>query len=403
MRRLDVHLRDQRIGTLTRLAGQREVFEFDADYLRLAPSQRPVLGQLFEERLPDRLPTDGAMQWFAHLLPQGAMRKWLSDLSRVDADDTFELLRVLGDDLPGAVRMSAVDRPVPQTPAGAPSRSAARRPVAGGLKFSLAGQQYKLSARQLDKGLVVSGTDQGTPCIVKFDAPGFTNLARNEAATMRWAERAGLPTPPFRLGHIDELDQIPAGLPVGNGDIYVVERFDRRPGGRVHMEDFAQVFNRDVLGMGIYDGSYEQIAETIGYLCPASLGNFLEQIVFTICSGNADAHLKNFSLQYGDHSEPRSIRLSPMYDQIATVVYPTIDPELALSLDRSRSWQITERSFDSLVAIGHGFADLAMDTVEASLAKILKAFDPEDLGYTPSQAAVLRAHLDRLPLLRGRL
>lgn len=401
MRKIEVHLRDVVVGTLARDRGGAERFEFDDDYRRLPPSRRPILGQVFEDALPESLESDEPINWFVHLLPQGLMRKWLAGASAISADDSFEMLGVLGGNLPGAVTATPVDDgDAPASPVTAPPSRP--RPLGKGLKWSLAGQQYKINARELGgERLTVRGTDDGEPCIIKLDASPYDDVPANEHATMRWAAAAGLPTPPFRLGHIDELDEIPRGLPTGDGQIYVVRRFDRDASSRIHMEDFAQIYDRSPFDLDIYHGSYEQIAETIGYLCPGSLQNFIRQVVFTVCSGNGDAHLKNFSLQYGVGGNVRSSALSPMYDQVSTVVYDDIDSGLALELGGSRDWNIDADRLMSLAAIGHGFADLSMDVVDQAVSDILAAFDPDTLGYPPRHGEIIRAHLDRLPLVDG--
>ncbi len=45
--------------------------------------------------------------------------------------------------------------------------------------------------------------------------------------------------------------------------------------------------------------------------------NFFEQVLFSFLTGNADIHLKNFSLIYGKDMKPT---LPPAYDMLATAI-----------------------------------------------------------------------------------
>ena len=84
-----------------------------------------------------------------------------------------------------------------------------------------------------------------------------------------------------------------------------------------------------------YDGSYEQIAKAIRRFSvnPGfDVISFFEMALFCFLTGNADMHLKNFSLI--DSTEKEGINLSPAYDLLSTVlVMPSDDEELALTLN----------------------------------------------------------------------
>jgi serine/threonine-protein kinase HipA len=59
--------------------------------------------------------------------------------------------------------------------------------------------------------------------------------------------------------------------------------------------------------------------------------NFFELVIFSFLTGNADMHLKNFSLI---EQEGLGMVLSPAYDLLnTTLVNPTDDKELALNLN----------------------------------------------------------------------
>ena len=74
----------------------------------------------------------------------------------------------------------------------------------------------------------------------------------------------------------------------------MVERFDRTPeGGRIHMEDFAQVFG--VFPNGKYDKhSYANIAAVLAAeIGEGAVIDCTRRLAFSVLIGNADMHLKN--------------------------------------------------------------------------------------------------------------
>ena len=98
------------------------------------------------------------------------------------------------------------------------------------------------------------------------------------------------------------------------------------------MEDMCQLTEK--LTEDKYHGSYEQIAKTIlKYSTNPGLDvvNFFEQVLFSFLTGNADMHLKNFSLIRQPGIGPI---LAPAYDMVATtLVNPADDEDLALTLN----------------------------------------------------------------------
>jgi serine/threonine-protein kinase HipA len=98
------------------------------------------------------------------------------------------------------------------------------------------------------------------------------------------------------------------------------------------MEDMCQLTER--LTEEKYHGSYEQVAKAIQkYSIYAGLDvvSFFEIVLFSFLTGNADMHLKNFSLFEQTNS---GMALSPAYDLLATaLVNPADDEDLALTLN----------------------------------------------------------------------
>jgi serine/threonine-protein kinase HipA len=281
------------------------------------------------------------------------MRKWRARHLGIDESNSFELLAFLGQQLPGAVVLlpakSLIERRSPkQLRAEEPQSDAAFR-------FSLAGVQWKLSARSQGKGLTTSASASGVEYIAKFDSPEYPGLPRCEFASMNWAKLAGLTIPQFELRSTGDFDRVPENMPVGNGEVFLCQRFDRCNTHRIHMEDFAQILDRPS-GYEQYRGSYDEIARILYWVAPQKLDEFLRVVVFNICCGNGDAHLKNFSILYEDG---RSATLSPSYDIVATVAYLN-SKELALELGGSKRFDnITASRFQCFVdCMGLSVAEL---------------------------------------------
>lgn len=157
--------------------------------------------------------------------------------------------------------------------------------------------------------------------ILKPQTDRFLNLPENEDLVMHLAEIAGIKTVPHSL------------IRFADGELcYITRRIDRtKSGGKIAMEDMCQLSER--LTEDKYKGSYERIAKLIKQYSSAPLldvVNFWEIVVFSWLTGNADMHLKNFSL----FKPSSAYMLTPAYDLLSTsVVMPEDEEELALTLN----------------------------------------------------------------------
>ena len=158
--------------------------------------------------------------------------------------------------------------------------------------------------------------------ILKPQAEQFDHLPEMEDLTMHLADIARIPTVPHALIRFQD------------GELnYITRRIDRTVDGeKLPMEDMCQLAGK--LTEQKYQASYEMITKLINrYSSIAKLDivNFWEQVVFSWIVGNADMHLKNFSL----YSEKKGkYVLTPTYDQVSTaIIMPEDTEELALSLN----------------------------------------------------------------------
>ena len=138
----------------------------------------------------------------------------------------------------------------------------------------------------------------------------------------------------MHLATIARINVVPHSLiRLHSGNLaYITQRIDRSKKGKLHMEDMCQLTER--LTEDKYHGSYEQVAKAIlKYSTNPGLDvvNFFEQVLFSFLTGNADMHLKNFSVI---NQPGLGYILSPAYDMVATnLVNPSDDEDMALTLN----------------------------------------------------------------------
>jgi serine/threonine-protein kinase HipA len=334
---LEVRLNDTLVGTLAHLGNEANIFTFDREYVNAGPD-RPTLslgykasdGGLLDDSRATRVKTP---PFFSNLLPEAHLREYLAARGGVHPDREFFLLWLLGTDLPGALEVRSVDDASPPRTETSPKTIRDGRP----LRFSLAGVQLKFSAvMEASKGLTLPSDGIGGDWIVKLPSPRFEAVPENEYAMMTLARAVGIEVPDVELVPTSEIGGLPANLPEAFGRSLAVRRFDRpRPGQRVHIEDFAQVFR--VYPENKYkNASFGSIARVLWLEAgEKSVVELARRLAFNVLIGNGDAHLKNWSLIYRDG---RTATLSPAYDLVATVPYIAGD-RLALSLGDTKEFK----------------------------------------------------------------
>ena len=173
--------------------------------------------------------------------------------------------------------------------------------------------------------------------ILKPATKNYPHLPELEDLTMHLAQLSGIATVPHSL------------IRLQNGSLaYITKRIDRVKKTKLHMEDMCQLTER--LTEDKYKGSYEQIAKTIlKYSANPGLDlvNFFEQLIFSFLTGNADMHLKNFSLI----NQPQTgYVLAPAYDMVASALIVKGDTEeLALNLNGKKR-KLLRKDFDAVLS-----------------------------------------------------
>lgn len=202
--------------------------------------------------------------------------------------------------------------------------------------------------------------------ILKPQTDRYHLLPEIEDLTMHLAEAAKIAVVPHGL------------IRFADGEIcYITRRIDRLDdGAKVPMEDMCQLSER--LTEYKYKGSYEQIAKLIKKYSAFSqldLVNFWEVVIFSWITGNADMHLKNFSLY---NNRKMGYALTPAYDLLSTKI--VMSEELALTLNGKKR-KIQKSDFVKVMKAS-GLSDKVIENIAKKFRRsIVKWLDLIDISF----------------------
>jgi serine/threonine-protein kinase HipA len=396
---LNVLLYGELIATITNVGNDRTLFAFTDSYIH--DELRPVLGLGFKDSLGGLLtsfkPTQTKLTpFFSNLLPEETMRNYLSERAGVNPAREFFLLWVLGRDLAGAITVEPADGEA--LPPNVHQDIEDETKTDGPMRFSLAGVQLKFSAvQQANGGLTIPATGQGGSWIVKLPSSRFEAVPENEYSMMELARMLGMDVPETQLLPINQIANIPNGIGKFGDSAFVIKRFDRADGQAVHIEDFAQVF-------GVYPqdkykkASMRNIAQVIGIEGQDDdIAEFTRRLVFNTLIGNADMHLKNWSVIYKDKL---TASIAPAYDFVSTIPYI---PDDSASLKVSRSKKFSDFTLDELSHLAAKAMlpeKLVLDTAKQTVAGFHEVWAKEKahLPLTKSMIEAIETHLRSIPL-----
>ena len=171
--------------------------------------------------------------------------------------------------------------------------------------------------------------------ILKPPSKEFPHLPENEDLTMHLAALFGINSAQHSLVRLQ------------SGELaYITKRFDRNAEGKLALEDMCQL--TETLTADKYRSSMEKIGKAIwAYASRPGLAaiSFFELTLFSFITGNADMHLKNFSLLTDREGE---IMFAPAYDLLCTkLAIPDDKEETALTLNGRKS-RFKKTDFDAL-------------------------------------------------------
>ena len=208
----------------------------------------------------------------------------------------------------------------------------------------------------------------------------------------------GMNVPAINLVDMGGIKNLPDGIEQFGSQAFVIERFDRlNDGGRVHIEDFAQVF--DVYAEDKYKkASMRNIAQVIAAEgSDDDLIEYVQRLTFAMLIGNGDMHLKNWSLIYPDR---RHVSLAPAYDFVSTIPYL---PEDGTGLNISRTKSFGGFTLDELTHFAVKAAipkKLVLDSAKETVARFRDVWTAQasNLPMSKKVKDAIEAHMLRVPI-----
>ena len=218
-------------------------------------------------------------------------------------------------------------------------------------------QMSQLALQVIQSQIVVTGVQPKLSLTIakgenRWDTKRFTivGLWGNyilKPPTLNYPEMPEVEDLTMHLAEIAKISVVPHTLiRLKSGQLaYMTKRVDRTDKGKIHMEDMCQLTERQTEHK--YQASHEQVAKTLSKFSSnpgLDVVNFFELVLFSFFTGNADMHLKNFSILYDPIMGPV---LSPAYDLLSTALLnPKDDEDLALNLNGKKK-KIKREDFEA--------------------------------------------------------
>lgn len=202
---------------------------------------------------------------------------------------------------------------------------------------AITGVQPKLSLwlEESKKNIRFTIVNDKSNYIIKPQSETYESLPENEDLCMHLAAEFGVITAKHGLV------RLPSGKLA-----YITKRFERNGENKLACEDLCQL--TETLTEHKYRGSYEKTGKTIHQFSSQpgfDLLRYFELVLFSFITGNADMHLKNFSML---EREDGTFTLSPAYDLISTtLVIKNESEQMSLTINGKRN-KITKKDFDEL-------------------------------------------------------
>ncbi|MEB0118738.1 HipA domain-containing protein [Undibacterium sp. RTI2.2] len=350
--------------------------------------------------------------FFAGLLPEGPLRERLEATRKDKRDcDDFGVLAAAGEDLPGAVKI---------VPANIDNLTASARAigVTGGSDnleicvpeaategaASVSGFQNKIALSSAKEGRTYTLPFHGklSDIIAKLPAPNNDSMVFNEYSAMMLAASAGVriaTCKPQQMKTITRLPELVTQLGE-NTHFLAVDRFDRRPGGPVHIEDGCQMLSLMPNEKYASESKYISFLRILDRISANGIEDvrqfFIRQVVNTLI-GNCDAHLKNFSLIYDNGIIPQ---LSPAYDIVCVVGLPNFEGFATnVAIDKLQRQQTID-TYKQIAKEANISERIAIRAVKDAVEMAQDSWpDRMKVLNTPSDIQkIIRARLKTLPL-----
>jgi serine/threonine-protein kinase HipA len=224
--------------------------------------------------------------------------------------------------------------------------------------------------------------------ILKPPTETFPYLPENEDLTMHLSQLFGISTAEHSL------------IRLQSGELaYITKRFDRTKDKKLAQEDMCQLTG--TLTADKYRSSTEKVGKQITTFSSRPGFDaiiFFETVLLAFLTGNADMHLKNFSLLTTAEND---IILSPAYDLVCTkIAMPQDREEMALTINAKKR-KLNKANFDSL-AKNLKIPERAMENSYKRFAKKLaETNDLIDISFLP--AAMKKQYKELMAVNAGKV
>lgn len=357
--RLSVYLGDRLAGYLSSTAEKGVVFSYDDAYINAGKIPLSLSLPLGKTEFSQK----ECLPFFEGLLPEGDVKKRISEYLHISETSTFKLLKELGGECAGLISIlpEHESNKIKNTYEFSPDnydllaekklaeyiQNINTRPLLKAkdkLRLSLAGAQEKLPLTYMDGKFYLPKNGAPSTHIVKPTGIGeLSNLSANEYICAKLAELCGLPTSKTELKQIY------------GADFLLIERYDRvrenNSISRIHQEDACQA-----LGI-LSDRKYQNdggpslvdvynLVKNNTTIPITETRKFIQYAIFNLVIGNCDAHGKNYSLVFRD----KKIQLAPIYDTVCTIIYPNLTRKVSMKFGKHYEFKKINRDDLELLA-----------------------------------------------------
>ncbi len=338
---LNVFFQKNLVGEISQLETNQMSFQYSEGWLN-SSSSFPISHSL---PLQKEVFFFQGHNFFSHLLPEGYVRKLLTNRLQISESNDFKLLQILGEDCAGALQVIDPKRKVAKT-SEKNYKPILLQQIASicenqpliyfglqdqDLRLSLAGAQDKIAVYYEDNQIYLPSGGAVSSHILKLPNPQYAGIIENEYFVTLLAKDCGLHVMPNKI------------LQHKNFTGLLVQRYDRsfnlssKEIMRVHQEDFCQALGiphsqkYEEEGGPSFKACFQWI-ENESIQSIQDMDQFLRWIFFNICVGNCDHHGKNLSMLMKKNGQ---WQLSPFYDLLCTKIYSSISQRQAMQIGGS--------------------------------------------------------------------
>lgn len=357
--KLSVYLGDRLAGYLSSTAEKGVVFSYDDAYINAGKIPLSLSLPLDKTEFSQK----ECLPFFEGLLPEGDVKKRISEYLHISETSTFKLLKELGGECAGLISIlpEHESNKIKNTYEFSPDnydllaeknlaeyiQNINTRPLLKAkdkLRLSLAGAQEKLPLTYMDGKFYLPKNGAPSTHIVKPTGIGeLSNLSANEYICSKLAENCGLPTSKTELKQMY------------GTEFLLIERYDRvhekNSISRIHQEDACQA-----LGI-LSDRKYQNdggpslvdiynLVKNNTTIPITETRKFIQYAIFNLVIGNCDAHGKNYSLVFRD----KKVQLAPIYDTVSTIIYPNLTRKVSMKFGKHYEFKKINREDLELLA-----------------------------------------------------